>query len=131
MRDASTDLMIVDNVFVKMMHFYYKGDVTERDGHSHTFDHITLLARGSVLMEVLEEGGTAKEYKAPKLIVTPKNTRHKFTALEADTVVCCIHAIRNGDDVDDIAPQNISQDEAVQLMRDFPLVNMEPENVAP
>jgi cupin superfamily acireductone dioxygenase involved in methionine salvage len=130
MRNANTDLMIVDNVFVKMMHFYYKGDVTERDGHSHTFDHITLLARGSVLMEVLEEGGTAKEHKAPKLIVTPKNTRHKFTALEADTVLCCIHAIRDGDDVDDVAPQGISADEAMQLMQKFPLVHMEPENVA-
>lgn len=127
---AHTDLMVVDNVFVKMMHFYYKGDVTERDGHSHTFDHITLLSRGSVLMEVLEEGGGAVEHKAPKLIVTPKNTRHKFTALEADTVLCCIHAIRDGDDVDDVAPQNITAEQAEQLMEQFPLTAPEVPNVA-
>ena len=130
MSSAHTDLMVVDNVFVKMMHFYYKGDVTEREGHSHTFDHITLLSRGSVLMEVLEEGGTAVEHKAPKLIVTPKNTRHKFTALEADTVLCCIHAIRDGDDVDDVAPQNITADQANRLMEQFPLVNEESLDVA-
>jgi quercetin dioxygenase-like cupin family protein len=120
---AHSDLMIVDNVFVKMMHFYYKNDVTESQGHSHTFDHITLLARGSVLMEVMEEGGSAVEHKAPKLIVTPKNTRHKFTSLEADTVLCCIHAIRDGDGVDDIAPQNITEEQAFELTQKFSMVN--------
>jgi len=120
---AHSDMMIVDNVFVKMMHFYYKGDETEARGHSHTFDHITLLSRGSVLMEVLEEGGSAVEHKAPKLIVTPKNISHKFTALEADTVLCCIHAIRDGDGVDDIAPQNITVEQANELALKFSMVN--------
>jgi cupin superfamily acireductone dioxygenase involved in methionine salvage len=119
---AFSDVMIVDNVFVKMMHFYHKGDQTEARGHSHTFDHITLLARGSVLMEVLEEGGSAVEHKAPMLIVTPKNISHKFTALEADTVLCCIHAIRDGDDVEDIAPQNITEEQALDLMGKFSMV---------
>ena len=123
MNIAKSDLMIVDNVFVKMMHFYYKGDVTESRGHSHTFDHITLLAQGSVLMQVLEENGSAVEHKAPKLIVTPKNIKHKFTALEADTVLCCIHAIRDGDGVDDIAPQNITEEEANILIQQFSMVN--------
>ena len=120
---AHSDMMIVDNVFVKMMHFYYKGDETEARGHSHTFDHITLLSRGSVLMEVLGEGGSAVEHKAPKLIVTPKNISHKFTALEADTVLCCIHAIRDGDGVDDIAPQNITVEQANELALKFSMVN--------
>ena len=120
---AHSDMMIVDNVFVKMMHFYYKGDHTEARGHSHTFDHITLLSRGSVLMEVLEEGGSAVEHKAPKLIVTPKNTVHKFTALEADTVICCIHAIRDGDNVEDIAPQNVTEEQALELVQKFSMVN--------
>ena len=119
---ANTEMAIVDNVFVKMMHFYYKGDVTERYGHSHTFDHVTLLARGSVRMEVLEEGGGSQDHKAPKLIVTPKNTRHKFTALESDTVLCCIHAIRDGDEVEDVAPPDITREEAERLMSEFPLV---------
>jgi cupin superfamily acireductone dioxygenase involved in methionine salvage len=123
MNIAKSDVMIVDNVFVKMMHFYYKGDITESRGHSHTFDHITLLSRGSVLMEVLEENGSVVEHKAPKLIVTPKNIQHKFTALEADTVLCCIHAIRDGDDVDDIAPQNITEAQAYELATRFSMVN--------
>jgi quercetin dioxygenase-like cupin family protein len=120
---ARTDMLIVDNVFVKMMHFYYKGDVTEARGHSHVFDHITLLSRGSVLMEVLGENASSVEHKAPKLIVTPKNISHKFTALEADTVLCCIHAIRDGDGVDDIAPQDITEEQALDLAQRFSMVN--------
>lgn len=120
---ARSELMIVDNVFVKMMHFYYKGDETESRGHSHVFDHITLLSRGSVLMEVLGENPSSVEHKAPKLIVTPKNISHKFTALESDTVLCCIHAIRDGDGVDDIAPQDITQEQAFDLTQKFSMVN--------
>jgi cupin superfamily acireductone dioxygenase involved in methionine salvage len=118
---AHSDIMIVDNVFVKMMHFYYKGDETESYGHSHTFDHITLLARGSVLMEVFKENGSAVEHKAPKLIVTPKNIKHKFTALEANTVLCCIHAVRDGSDVDSVASQNITPEQAFELLTQYPL----------
>jgi len=106
-----------------MMHFYYKGDTTESKGHSHVFDHITLLSKGSVLMEIMETGGSKIEHKAPKLIVTPKNIAHKFTALEADTVLCCIHAIRDGNNVEDVAAQNIDFEKGLDLMQQFPLTN--------
>jgi homogentisate 1,2-dioxygenase len=109
--NATTDLKIVDNVFVKMHLFNNVGDTHE--GHAHTFDHITLLATGSVNM--VHDNGQA-EYKAPHLIVTPKGIKHQFTALEPNTVFCCIHAIREKDELDGIASPNITLEQAWELM---------------
>lgn len=112
-----TDLKVVDNVFVKLHHFTNVGDTHE--GHTHAFDHITLLSSGSVKM--VHDKGEA-EYKAPHLIVTPKGIKHQFTALEANTVFCCIHAIRDKDELDGVASPDISIDEAWKLMGTVPLV---------
>lgn len=117
MADSSTPrIAIADNVFVRMMHLIKAGDIVE--SHAHTFDHITLISRGSVKME--HDNGSA-EYKAPALVITPKDIHHKFTALEDRTVLCCIHAIRNGDDVEDVAPQDITKEQALELLEKYPL----------
>lgn len=112
----NSQVLLVDNVFVKMMHMPKSGDIIK--GHAHTFDHITLLSSGSVLME--HDNGS-NTFKAPQLIVTPKGIRHKFTALEDNVLLCCVHAIRDGDDVDDVAPQNIDEGHAQALINAFPL----------
>jgi quercetin dioxygenase-like cupin family protein len=112
----ASQILLVDNVFVKMMHMPKSGDII--NGHAHTFDHITLLSSGSVLMEHDNGNNT---FKAPQLIVTPKGITHKFTALEDNVLICCVHAIRDGDDVDDVAPQNINPSHAKALIAQFPL----------
>ena len=124
MSNPITDLKIVDNVFVKMHKFVSIGDTHQ--GHAHVFDHITLLAAGAVTMK--HDNGE-QDFTAPHLIVTPKGVKHQFIALEPNTVFCCVHAIRDGDGVDDIAKQEITQHEAVQLMCKFPLINLEPGQV--
>jgi quercetin dioxygenase-like cupin family protein len=111
-----TDLKIVDNVFVKMHRFINTGDT--HDGHAHTFDHITLLATGKVLMKY--DNGE-QEFAAPHLIVTPKGIVHQFIALEPNTVFCCIHAIRDGDNADDIAPPDITKEQAFELLGKYHL----------
>lgn len=116
MSNPQTDLKIVDNVFVKLHHFLNVGDTHE--GHSHAFDHITLLATGSVNM--VHDKGQA-EYKAPHLIVTPKGVKHQFTALEPNTVFCCIHAIREKDELDAIADPSINIEQAWNLLGKSPL----------
>lgn len=116
MSNPITDLKIVDNVFVKLHHFMEAGDTHE--GHAHAFDHITLLAAGSVNM--VHDNGQA-EYKAPHLIVTPKGIKHQFTALEPNTVFCCIHAIREKNDLDAVASPNITIEQAWELMSTAPL----------
>ena len=116
MSNPQTDLKIVDNVFVKMHHFVRVGDIYQ--GHSHTFDHITLLAAGAVKM--VHDNGE-QEYKAPHLIVTPKGVKHQFTALEPNTVFCCVHAIRDGDGVNDVASQDITPEKAFELLTTYSL----------
>lgn len=116
MSNPTTDLKIVDNVFVKMHLFNNVGDTHE--GHAHAFDHITLLAFGSVNM--VHDNGQA-EFKAPHLIVTPKGIKHQFTALEPNTVFCCIHAIREKDDLDAVASPDITIEQAWELLGTAPL----------
>jgi quercetin dioxygenase-like cupin family protein len=111
-----TDIKIVDNVFVKIHHFVRVGDTHQ--GHAHTFDHITLLSSGAVKM--VHDNGE-QEYKAPHLIVTPKGVKHQFTALEPNTVFCCIHAIREKDDLDAIARPDITLETAWELIGTAPL----------
>jgi len=116
-REMLGNIKIVDNVFVKMIPLNGIGDKVA--GHAHTFDHITLLSIGSVHMK--HDNGEAT-YVAPCLIVTPKGISHEFTNLVEYSVLSCIHAIRDGDDVDDIAPQNITEDEAKNLYTKHPLL---------
>jgi hypothetical protein len=116
MSNPTTDLKIVDNVFVKMHQFNNIGDTHE--GHAHAFDHITLLATGSVKM--VHDNGEAN-FKAPHLIVTPKGIKHQFTALESNTVFCCIHAIREKNELDAIADPNITEEQAWELLSNAPL----------
>jgi quercetin dioxygenase-like cupin family protein len=107
---------MVDNLFVNLHLFINTGDTHQ--GHAHFFDHITLLATGKVLMK--HDKGE-QEFTAPHLIVTPKGVSHQFTALESNTVFCCIHAIRDGSEVDDIASQDITSEQAYELLTKYPL----------
>lgn len=119
-RSMDGDIKIVDNVFVKMIPLKSVGDKVE--GHAHVFDHITLLSAGSVRMK--HDNGEAV-YTAPCLIVTPKGITHQFTSLTDFSLLCCIHAIRDGDDLDDIAPQNITEQQATQLFHQYPVTQEE------
>lgn len=109
-------IQIVDNVFVKLICLNKSGDKVE--GHVHTFDHITLLSTGKVVMRAK---GNEVVHIAPKLLVTPKGVSHEFEALEDNTVLSCIHAIRDGDGEDDVAPQEITKAQAEDFLQKFPL----------
>ena len=109
-------MQIVDNVFVKMIVLSDTGTVEK--GHAHTFDHITILSTGSVLMRA---GGEERKFVSPALILTPKGIVHEFEALESNTTLCCVHAIRDGDGVDDVAPQDTPLHKAMDYIKFFPL----------
>jgi len=113
---TSQQLTILNNLFVKMFYYHEVGDVNPGGGHKHTFDHITLLARGSLQ---LDTDAGREIHVAPKLFVTKRGVQHKFTALEPNTVMCCVQAIRDGDDIDDVAPENITTEKAFDLMRKY------------
>lgn len=95
MPEASIGL--VSNLWVKMMHFKKTGDIEQ--GHAHVFDHLTLLASGSLRVVV---NGASSDFKAPHMIYIKKDAVHELTALEDNTVAYCIHALRDGDGVEDI-----------------------------
>ena len=68
------DIIACSNVYVRSMNFSQKGDV--EIGHSHTYDHATLVSTGGVLYEVLDgENGNvieSKEFYAPDMVFVEK-----------------------------------------------------------
>jgi len=88
---------LVSNVWIKQLHFVNAGDVM--DGHKHNFDHSTLLGNGSVKVIVNEQETI---FTAPTIIFIHAQNQHEFIALEDNTVCYCIHAIRDGDRIEDI-----------------------------
>jgi len=100
MAGPQVKIVAISNVYSRLMNFVNKGDVEV--GHSHTYDHATLLSSGSVLYEVLDgQNGNvvaSKEFKAPGYIFVEKNKFHKITSLEDNTVCVCIHALRTIDE---------------------------------
>lgn len=96
-------ISIVDNVWTKQMVFVSPGDVMK--GHRHTFSHQTLLALGRFEISV---EGVKHEYTAPQILKIVKNKEHEIKALTAGSIAYCIHPLRDGEGVEDIAdPENI------------------------
>lgn len=82
----------VANLYSRMMHFKHAGDT--EIGHTHQFDHLTLLAKGR--LQVTVEGKTS-EFTAPQMIYIHADKVHELVALADDTVAYCIHALRTNE----------------------------------
>jgi len=95
----------VANLYSRMMHFKNAGD-TEHS-HAHCFDHLTLLASGSVVCIVNDKETV---FNAPHMIYIKKDTKHLFKALEDNTVAYCIHAMRIGERIEDIVDPTMIPD---------------------
>lgn len=102
MRGPAVTISCVSNVFVKQMHFQFAGD--REEGHSHLFDHLTLLASGKVRVTAL---GKVSEFVAPQHIFIKAGVEHELEALEDNTVVHCIHGIREKGCIDIIDPKSL------------------------
>lgn len=88
---------LVANMFVRMMHFEAAGDYEA--GHTHAFDHLTLLGAGSLRVII---NGTVTDYKAPAMIYIKAEVQHELVSLEHDTVAYCIHGLRDTNVSEDI-----------------------------
>lgn len=91
-------IIAISNVYCRLMHFVNVGDVEV--GHWHTYDHGTLISSGEVLVEQLDDDGevvASKVFTAPALVFIPKESKHRITAMKANTVAACIHAMRSID----------------------------------
>jgi quercetin dioxygenase-like cupin family protein len=58
-----------------------------------------LLVKGRLRVDV---DGAVSEFTAPHIIFIARNKVHTLTALEEGTVAACIHALRDGEQVEDI-----------------------------
>jgi quercetin dioxygenase-like cupin family protein len=97
MSDPKIAIGCVANLFSRQMHFEKAGDI--ECGHTHPFDHLTLLAAGSLRVTVQ---GTTTEFKAPHMIYVKAEHTHELVALEDNTVAYCIHALRGDNKTGDI-----------------------------
>jgi quercetin dioxygenase-like cupin family protein len=95
--DTIPMISIVSNCWVKQMLFEKQGH--KHKGHEHTFDHQSLLAAGSVECTV---NGAVSVHKAPTIIYIRAGLTHGFKALEDNTVMYCVHPLRDGERVEDI-----------------------------
>jgi quercetin dioxygenase-like cupin family protein len=92
----------VANLYSRMMHFAKAGDI--EIGHTHQFDHLTLLAKGKLKVTV---EGNATEFTAPHMIYIHKDKVHELEALTDETVAYCIHALRDKDNNEILDPSMI------------------------
>lgn len=97
MKHPEITIGCVANLYSRMMHFKKAGDI--ETGHTHQFDHLTLLASGKLQITVDKE---ITIFTAPHMIYIHKDKNHELVALEDDTLAYCIHALRDGNGVDDI-----------------------------
>jgi|APGre2960657444_1045066.scaffolds.fasta_scaffold160531_2 hypothetical protein len=105
----SNDLGYFGNIWVRSHVLPKNGDVNG-GGHLHPHDHVTMLHKGRVRVDVTDpetQERRSKEFTAPTFIVIRKNLKHKFTALEDDVQYYCVFALRDIDgEVTDIYSGN-------------------------
>lgn len=94
----------VANLFSRMMHFQKAGDT--EIGHTHQFDHLTLLAKGKLKVTV---EGVSTDFTAPHMIYIHKDKVHELEALTDETVAYCIHALRDKENNDILDPSMIPE----------------------
>lgn len=99
---------LVANMFVRMMNFESVGSY--EPGHTHAFDHLTLLGTGSLRVII---NGTATDYKAPAMIFIKAEVEHELVALEHNTIAYCIHGLRDTNKSDDIISPDMLPDSPI------------------
>lgn len=102
--DQMNQIGYYGNVFVRMHGLMKAGQV--HDGHTHYFDHVTMLFAGSlkVRWRKHKDGDLSKEllafgektFTAPTFITIDKDTMHEITALEDGTLWACVYALPEG-----------------------------------
>lgn len=95
-------MSLAGNVYTRLMHFVAAGDTEQ--GHTHEFDHATLLAHGAVRIRAK---GKETDFFAPHLIWINKDVEHELIALEPNTICACIHAVRDNDTEEIIDPSMV------------------------
>lgn len=86
---------ISGNIFIRPNKLEKAGDVTE--GHTHNFDHTTVVFKGAVRIKAtLPDGSTVeREFTAPAHCLIRADVIHEITALVDHTEYWCVYSHRN------------------------------------
>lgn len=85
----STEIKMADGIFVKSMLIQRAGTFVPQ--HSHSYDHLSMLAVGAVA--VWEDGEPAGTHYAPKGLTIRAGVKHTFRSLVDNTLIYCVHRI--------------------------------------
>ena len=92
------------NIFIRPNSLPNVGDRV--DGHTHNFDHTTIVFKGSVHVKAKLPGGglIERDFVAPAHFLVLADVEHEITATAADTVFWCVYAHRTaqGDVVQEV-----------------------------
>jgi len=90
------------NIFIRPMRLMKAGDSIQ--GHTHNFDHTTIVFSGAVRIEATLPDGTKidRVFKSPRPdwagvshALIKAEVTHKITALEGNTIAWCVYAHRD------------------------------------
>ena len=83
------------NIFIRKSVIDKAGGVIP--GHTHMFDHTTIVFRGSVHVRARLPGGEIieRDFVAPTHFLVKKDVEHEITALEDDTEFWCVYSHRD------------------------------------
>jgi hypothetical protein len=91
-----TDIKLTDDLFIKTMQIADVGTLIPQ--HSHKYDHVSLLAHGSVRVQA--NGEMLGDYHAPAGILIRSGVKHTFLTLTDGVVIACIHALHGTADIE-------------------------------
>ena len=115
-----TELGYFGNVWVRQ-HNLEKVDDTNDGGHVHYFDHVTLLVRGKVRVDVTDtitKEERTKEFEGPTFMIIRKDHKHKITALTDDVQYYCVFALR---DIDGNVTDSVYSNRHDPMASDIPI----------
>lgn len=90
-----TEEVAAGGIGVRAIYFPKKGD--SFPAHSHTYDHLTYLAMGSVLAYD-SLSGKSTLFEAPAMILSKAHREHQFVANEDNTHMMCLHKVEELDE---------------------------------
>lgn len=111
----SVEIKMCDGLFVKSMQVAKAHTFIPQ--HSHEYDHLSMLASGAV--RVWKNGESLGEFHAPAGILIERHAKHKFMTLVDNTIVYCIHNIRDAESVEVHAEHQFSDADIEGFERDM------------
>jgi quercetin dioxygenase-like cupin family protein len=97
------EIHMADGIFIKQMIIANPGTLIPQ--HSHRYDHTSMVAVGAV--RVWQDGVEIGDFRAPAGLLIRAGAKHLFMALEAGTILYCIHNLSRSETVEILAEHDL------------------------